>query len=384
MLLVAIVLVVAAIVVLLVRRADVDDERSVPIYLLDDGTGNESLIVEGAVGGDDDVLFLVDTAYAGAPVLSLSYLDYRRKRRAGGASRGRRAPWAVLPSFSPAAARATRVARRFRRTMRDLGSSPSTYDLHEALNEFSATSGCRAYTSGCTMRLMGIGATSEAQSDMFLCPPIDLPSVVPSLPRSRWDADVLVTNRLDGSPHILTCDYLLHRGPVLIEPRRGRMTFGTRARPSAFDMFAPEMVGGAFVVPVLVGGATVQAVVDTGAATTLSISRSVARRLSTCAPRGETVHQSGVNGERVCSDVVMTEVTLGSTRLVGVRALVNATDVEGADGYLGIGVLRAFDLYLSHDGIGVRPNGLPVGDLAFAVRGTCDGVDVCASNPGEA
>ena len=47
-------------------------------------------------------------------------------------------------------------------------------------------------------------------------------------------------------------------------------------------------------------------------------------------------------------------------------------------------MLRAFDLYLSHDGIGVRPNGLPVGDLAFAVRGMCDGVDVCASNPGEA
>ena len=60
------------------------------------------------------------------------------------------------------------------------------------------------------------------------------------------------------------------------------MTFGTRARPSAFDMFAPEMVGGAFVVPVLVGGATRPV---KGGGDDLD-PRPVARRLSTCAPRG--------------------------------------------------------------------------------------------------
>ena len=42
-----------------------------PLHLLDDGTGNESLIVDGTLAGDR-VLFLLDTAYAGAPVLSIS------------------------------------------------------------------------------------------------------------------------------------------------------------------------------------------------------------------------------------------------------------------------------------------------------------------------
>ena len=156
-----------------------------PIYP-DDGTGNESLIVEGAVGGDDDVLFLVDTACRRSRPLPLV------PRLLSRAARGRHeddAPGGP-PVLFLAAARATRVAWRFRR-LRD-GSSLSTYDLHEALNEFSAISGAARTPRGARC-VDGIGATSEAQSDMFLCPPSTCPR---SSRRFLFavDADVLVTN----------------------------------------------------------------------------------------------------------------------------------------------------------------------------------------------
>jgi len=352
--------VVVTFVVLLLERDRATHERSVQLFLLDDGTGNESLIVQGRMGGET-LLFLVDTAYAGAPVLSLSYMNCTRRERRLTSSR-------------------LGVRTRFHRTMHALSRPMSNYEMHEAANHFAATGRCRMYTSGCTMRLMGIGETSETQSDMFLCPPIAWCTNVPSI--GGWDADVFVTNQLQGSPHILTSDYLLHRGPVLIEPRRGYMTFNAHQRTSSFDMFDPVLVGGAFVVPVLLGGVTVHVVVDTGASTTVSISRAVARRLSVCAPQGTTVHQTGVNGENVCSDVVTTDVTLGSERLPGVPVLVNSKDVEGADGYVGIGILRCFDIHLSSRGIGFRRNGLVAGTLAFARPGGCDEVNVCAAGDG--
>lgn len=62
-------IVIAAAVVCAVRRRG--NHR---LTLARDATGNESLILEGDVAGQTRALFMVDTAYAGAPVLSTSYL----------------------------------------------------------------------------------------------------------------------------------------------------------------------------------------------------------------------------------------------------------------------------------------------------------------------
>ena len=40
-----------------------------------------------------------------------------------------------------------------------------------SLRGFLEACNCRSFTSGCTMRLMGIGTTTEARADMLLCPP---------------------------------------------------------------------------------------------------------------------------------------------------------------------------------------------------------------------
>lgn len=316
-----------------------------PLHLLDDGSGNEALIIE-AVVAHERVLFLVDTAYAGAPVLSVSYMNCLRKNRR-------------LTTGS--------LRRRFRSTMLALETPMTTLEKHETLNEYVGRGTCKTFTSGCTMRLMGIGETSENQSDMFLCPPIALDG----RPSLRWDADVFVTNPLHGSPHILTSDYLLHHGPTLLEPARGRLTLRAAPALGRFDLFDAHLVGGAFLIPIQVGEAILDVVVDTGASTTLSIGLSATQRIQGSSPTQRRVYQSGVNGENICSDVVVASVVLGSTSLGRVEVLFNSSDVESADGYVGIGILRAFDLYLSHETLGLRPNGLPVASLRFTTSGTC-------------
>ena len=342
-------------VLALVQGASASLSNAFPVSLLDDGAGNEALIIEGIVCGER-VLFLIDTAYAGAPVLSVSYMNCIRKN----------------PRLTSMGSAQT----RFWATMKSLETEMTNHDMHETLNEYVERGACKTFTSGCTMRLMGIGETSEAQSEMLLCPPIALAG----RKKWRWDADVFVTNPLPGSPHILTSDYLLHNGPALIEPAKGRLTLRAGVKRREFDLFEAYLVGGAFLIPVEVSGVVMNVVVDTGASTTLSLAPSSAARLRDrggCRLRNRKVFQTGVNGENICSDVVSLDVTVGGTKLPGVDVLVNSQEVEGADGYVGIGILRAFDLYLSRDAIGVRPSGLSPSRLNAPLEGRCSASVAC-------
>ena len=326
-----------------------------PVALLDDGSGNEALIVEGVVCGEM-VLFLIDTAYAGAPVLSISYMNCLRKNKR-------------LSSVGS-------LHTRFMSTMEALKREMTNQEMHETLNEYVDRGICRTFTSGCTMRLMGIGETAETQSEMLLCPPL----LLSGKRKWVWDADVFVTNPLHGSTHILTSDYLLHHGPALLEPRRGQLTLRASIQKDHFDVFKAYLVGGAFVIAMEVAGVVMNIVLDTGASTTLSISRSAGKKIeSGCKALHKKVYQTGVNGENVCSDVVRLSVAVGSTTLSDVDVLINAQEVEGADGYLGIGILRAFDLFLSHDCVGLKPNGLAVKSPSFAAEGRCLASVPCAT-----
>ena len=222
------------------------------------------------------------------------------------------------------------------------------------------------------MRLMGIGTTTEARADMLLCP---------SLMRDNAAVgDVLVTNPLQGSPHILTIDYLLHRHPCLLCPAWQRLFLDMPAwevastRPS-FEFHAnPRLVGGAPSVVMTVGGAELQIVIDTGAAAALSLSPTAISKLKVCGNMGDgplKAMQTGVNGEKICSDIVTASVQIGSTVFPSVQIFANSEDVQGADGYAGMGLLRALDLWLAPHEIGFRPSGLPPGMSRAMTPGTC-------------
>ena len=124
-------------------------------------------------------------------------------------------------------------------------------------------------------------------------------------------------------------------------------------------------------------------VVDTGATAPLSISKSSSSRIKQCsAPNGGVfnITQTGVNGERICSSSIAVNVNIGSVKLGNVVALINDQDVEGADAYAGLGMLRALDIWLEPHRIGVRRNGLQP-TIPNGKPGACKGATLppCAS-----
>lgn len=333
------------IVVVLVLHILERHRRTRRIHLVADELGNESLIVNATIGGLR-TLFMVDTAYGGAPVFSTSFLSVQDKCSHGN------------------------VHDRTRRCLRELRHTVTDDDRGRAVaHGLLRRTHCRSFTSGCTMRLMGIGETSETQSDMLLCPSIQIDGERDVDPVR---ADILVTNPLRGTPHILTMDYLLHRSPCTIYMRAGILSFYDTFT-MGFQTLTTSMMGGSFVVGMIVGGAPMNIVVDTGASISLSISSTSLDKINTCSVDNppKTIRQRGVNGEEVCADMLLADVSIGTIALGNVTVLANDTPVEGSDGYAGMGLLRALDLRFEPNRVSVRRSGLPVQTPRGHTPGTC-------------
>lgn len=336
------------------------------LHLVADAHGNEALVLDAVVGRTRRALFLLDTAYAGPPVLSTSYL-------------------ALAPRVAPGL---RSVEGRYRSA---IARHVSNDARHQAVRSFLSEGHVRAFTSGCTMRLLGIGDVQESQADMFLAPALRLLGSDGDVQFARdgeLDADVFVTHDLPGSVHILTSDYLVHNAPALIRPSEGalelRMSKGRQLalRPS-FTFHRAVLYGGAFVVPMRVGGVGLRVVVDTGAASALSLSAGVIDRLGRCRRPSEprTITQRGVNGELVCSDLYRTDIEFGGRRFDDIEIFANSHVVEGADGYAGLGFWRCFDLWIAAHEIGFRPSGLPPKASELSSPGACGGADGSESPP---
>lgn len=334
----------ALVIALLVQSILRQINNVVRINLLTDAVGNEVLIISGTISGKR-MFFMIDTAYAGAPVLSTSYLS--------------------LPPSSPLLS----LQDQYRLVVDGL-QNVSSQNRHEALAQFLHKNYCRAFTSGCTMRLMGIGATSESQSDMLLC------SGVRFQGGNTFNSDIFVTNPLPSSVHILTMDFLLHRSPCVIMPRRRIMLWQVNDNflKSSFEFHSPFYVGGAIRVVMKIGGSALDIVIDTGAAAALSIASSSIDKIQNCDRPNKSMKalQRGVNGEKVCSDMFITTVSIGRLNLGRVEAFANASDVEGADGYAGMGLLRMLDLWIAPHEIGFRLSGLPTKVTNALSNGICE------------
>lgn len=326
---------------------------------------NEALVMEGELAGES-MLFMIDTGYAGPPVLSSSYLAICDQCRGS-------------------------VERRYRRAVELLEAGVSEDAQNGAIDAFLNRSGCLAYTSGCTMRLMSIGATHEQQADMFMCNMLKLMTTygahaTPKRASSDAHADVFVTNPLPTSVHILTCDFLVHSSPALISPSRQLLNLNLSAAEDAFErvrmtMHPLAMSGGSFVVELRLGGEQFRCTVDTGAPGPVCLSAAASARLRACdrdARDTRVLRQAGVNGEEVCSELVGASMEFGGASFENVPVFVNDSDTEQVDGYIGMGVLRAFDILVSTSGIGFARGTLPMRTLheyrTAAFQGTCDGV----------
>jgi len=362
------VVVACLLVIIFTLSQCVSPEVVIAIDLLTDVSDNESIVLNGYLNSpSQSCFFIIDTAYAGPPVLSLHYLAIieRRERR-------KRRFWTDKRKS---------MAYDHRCDTNDLSQPVTKTEQDSAFLAFKSRSTCRSFTSGCTMRLIGIGETSEIHSDLILCPFRPVLSgrfgAHSILSRSKIGegGDVFVTNPLPNSLHIITSDFLLHRSPCLIEISTRKLHFHIDASrlTHEFDVFDTVFTeGGAIVIPVEIGGRVMRIIIDTGASVTLAVSKSI-EQIIVCSYTTETrVMQQGIHGESVCSNVVQCDLQLGRHKMPNVDVLINSHEINDSDGYMGMGILRMFDIYISHEHIAFRRNhNLHRSVSTFSVPGSC-------------
>ena len=129
-----------------------NEKNRFKMHLLSSDGMNETLIIEGWIC-ERSSMFLVDTGYAGPPVLSTSYLAIEE---------------------NPLLTAVGSVQTRYPKIIKALTKNVTASARDAAIESLLRQRQCLAFTSGCTMRLMSIGATEEQQADMLLCPSIML------------------------------------------------------------------------------------------------------------------------------------------------------------------------------------------------------------------
>jgi len=328
------------------------------LHLLNIDGVNEVLVLKTKLS-DDNVLFMLDTGYAGPPVLSRSYISIPKSEKKN-------------------------IVDEYKDVMHKMEFITEDQE-HKAVNSYILNNGCLPYTSGCTMRLMGIGSVEEKQADMLMCPMLQMQTnlgVYTSPKKStKAHADVFVTNSLKASLHILTCDFLLHNSPCLISHENQTLNLSMNLtqymmqKPN-FYMFAAKFSGGSFVMTIDIENQPLHFTVDTGAPGPINIGSRAAEKIKKCSAKNgrKILQQQGVNGEVVCSEIVELQISFCNNNYT-VPCFINNLPTDHLDGYVGLGFLRAFDILISTDEIGFSKNNLEFRSIEeysrVASNGTC-------------
>lgn len=305
---------------------------------------NEALVVDGRVHGAR-ACFLVDTGHAGPMVLSRTYLG------------------CPPPPYFASLQRAYSLAIAHIDAV-------DADAKHAGLTRFMRRGACHAYTSGCKMRLMGIGATHDQHSDMLLCAPVAFRSLIGvshTTPR-RNDAaraDVFVTSDLSNHVHILTSDYLHQMTPVVLRPRAEQILF--RASWWSTSGFVRQQAahhGGAWVIGLTVQGRRLNCTLDTGSPAPLCLARD--QLPAGLTPTKRSIVQQGIHADAICCDLYDGEVECGGVSFSKVSVFAHdSAETRSVDGFVGMAFLRAFDMLLLPSSVGLRPNGLLPRTSAF-------------------
>ena len=329
-------------------------------HIVNDENGmNESIILEAKLNNKYDTLFMLDTGYAGPPVLSATYLSIQDKCRRG------------------------TILQRYRSSLKYIKGGVSDDERHRAIDLLLQDGQCQAFTSGCTMKLVGIGSIVEQQADMLLCPMVSFKNCfgifVNSKNSNKVNADVLVTNPLPSNVNILTCDYLTHSLPTMIDMYNKNLCLNmsniqTMAIENTFSKVPIKLVGGAFVVPIKIGDINIEVTVDTGAPGPVCLGKNAASKIKKYW-KGETprkITQKGVNGEKICSNILFSCLEIAGIEFEEVGVFLNDRDIDDVDGYVGLSVLKSLDILMLPTSIGFRKSGIPPKtDFSFASKGEC-------------
>ena len=327
------------------------------LHLVNFDDNNEVLVLQAQIS-KMKTLFMLDTGYAGPPVLSSNFIGMKLNTKLN-------------------------VSEQYKDVMVRMKDN-NEETQNKAIDTFIQKQHCFTYTSGCTMRLMSIGTTQEQQADMLMCPMLELKNKSNTYVSPKYEsgakADVFVTNPMKGCIHILTCDFLMHSSPCQISFKNKELNLNISLAEYAvkrtfFKMFPFKLSGGAFVVDIKVENETFSCTVDTGAPGPLCLGANAIDRLR-CIKKVGSLNQIGINGEKLCSQVVETNVTFAGKTWKNMLVFVNDSNVDHVDGYIGLGLLRAFDILISYDGIGFKESGLKTRDNYNTSKEQCDNISM--------
>jgi hypothetical protein len=311
------------------------------------------LVLVGWVG-EERTLFLIDTGYAGPPVLNTDFL-------------------ASGHGFSGA------TERDIDKRLTDLRVSRRGH--RAAVDKFVAAVSGMEFTAGCRMNLSGITNSMQKHSDLLLVPPILFQGVtnrphIPSASSNIPKADVMVTNSMESTPHILTSDYIRHRAPCLLQISRRRVRWCLSyseflAACIYMSKAKTHFIGGAYAVDVTVGKHTFTCLMDTGSESGLTLGRHASERLDEYTNTAKRVRQSGIGGQTDCSPLVSCRVKLGPHEMADFPVVLSSTDHPMVDGYVGMGLLRSFDIMISKTDVFFAPSGLLPLKVSDVVASSC-------------
>lgn len=341
---------------LLVRNTQMQQVDSVQLTVCEQPE-YMAIVVAGTVGGYK-TFFQLDTGWGGAPVFSANHLavDLRTPQPAG---------------LALEAAYVDRLKR--------MESAPTltAEELHRTLQLLS----CEKYTAGCSMDAMSIGKTEVRRNELLNCPCVAFPAfdggqpVCVSKNRTHLASETMMVSTIQG-PHILTSDWIMQVVPIVIWMRDAKLEFPRELREAwlkrSFSCRKFRLSGGAPVIKIDVGvKKSLRILIDTGAASGLTLDHKFESLV-------EKVNRKlllrGSANETICSDLGRVLFGLHGERLVVPVALAAVGDSE-IDGFCGMHVLRAFDIFMSAKEIGFKRNGLPIThDSSLSTAGQCERV----------
>lgn len=309
------------------------------LYLQKVDDKNERLLLRATVL-NKHVLFMVDTGHAGPPVLNRKYLAVQD-------------------------ANINDIVEDYENTMRKL-QSITEYDEYMAMNQLVSTHGCLQYTSGCTMKLAGIGSVEERRGDLLLCPRLQIKTTLGLYDSSKKleTGQVFITHSSKESVHILTSDFLLHNSPCIISHENQTLHLNVHVLElvflkKSFQTIPYDFNGGAFVITMLVENEPFRLTVDTGTPGPISIGENAVHKIKGFSYQNSkgVLKQQGVNDSIIHSNVLQLNVHFCDSDY-NVPCFINNVSPPDVDGYVGLGFLRAFDILIDTHGIGFSKNKL--------------------------
>ncbi len=331
--------------------------NTLKMHLINFDENNEVVVLEAQIS-KMKTLFMVDTGYAGPPVLSSNFIGMK-----------------VDQSLS--------VTDQYKNAINTMKNNTQNVQ-NKLIDTFIQQRHCYTYTSGCTMRLMSIGTTQEQQADMLMCPMLELKNTsftyVSPKHETNVKADVFVTNPIKNCIHILTCDFLLHSSPCQLSFKKQELNLNIplteyTLKRTFFKIYPFKLSGGAFVVDINVGGEIFSCTVDTGAPGPVCLGSNAINRLN-CLKKVGSLQQIGINGEKLCSQVIETSVSFANQNWNKMLVFVNDSKVDNVDGYIGLGLLRAFDILISYEGIGFKKSGLETRNAYSISEESCENISM--------